>query len=356
MSGGIVVFAGPTISRAEIEEICPGAIVLGPAEQGELLTVARALRPKVIGLIDGVWMNCPSVWHKEILNALELGVAVAGASSMGALRAVECEPWGAVPVGTVAGMLKAGEISDEDVVLSHGEGPGWRPLSVPMVNLRVTAHLMVQGKLLSREDAAGQLDAAAEIFYADRTWRRIGDAIGEDAAEAMLANYRDQKREDARELLQLLPSLGVPEFRRTAENARRSYGVVVETNDLLVPAGDGELLRLYEVANAHTNVEADAINRALALEYAMHLGIDAEAGELPDAGLAREMDLLPDEVREIRRQEIILEKARRWLNASESGFGRAACVCNYLRARGIWKEAKQRTIESKNHGICTSNN
>lgn len=344
MSGGIVVFAGPTISRGEIYELCPEAVVLGPAEQGEVLTVARALRPRAIGIIDGVWQNCPSIWHKEILNALELGVAIAGSSSMGALRAVECEPWGAVPVGKVAEWIKEGLISDEDVVLSHGEGPDYRGLSIPTVNLRVTLDRMAQAWLLEREDADAILADVAKIFYAERTWRTIADAVGEDTARGLQDNYFDQKAEDARELLRILPGLTVPEFRRPAENARRSYGVVVETNDLLVPDGSGGMLRLFEVADAHQHIEADAINRALALEYALRMGLDAEPGELPDESLARSMDLLPDEVREIRRQEVILARARRWMNASESGFGRAACINNYLRSRGLWTEAKQQSL------------
>ncbi|MEJ0097006.1 MAG: TfuA-like protein [Bauldia sp.] len=43
----------------------------------------------VIGLVDGVFENVASVWHKEILYALSEGVQVFGAASMGALRAAD---------------------------------------------------------------------------------------------------------------------------------------------------------------------------------------------------------------------------------------------------------------------------
>ena len=62
--------------------------VLPPAARGDLYRAALA-GPQVIGLIDGYFDGVPAVAHKEILWALDQGIRVLGAASMGALRAAE---------------------------------------------------------------------------------------------------------------------------------------------------------------------------------------------------------------------------------------------------------------------------
>ena len=63
----------------------------------------RASRERVqrIAIIDGYFERMAAVWHKEILVALEKGIAVWGAASMGALRAAELAPFGMVGVGAI---------------------------------------------------------------------------------------------------------------------------------------------------------------------------------------------------------------------------------------------------------------
>ena len=51
--------------------------VLPPARQGDVWR-ALSLRPRVIALVDGVFEAQPSVWHHELLAALEAGVALFG--------------------------------------------------------------------------------------------------------------------------------------------------------------------------------------------------------------------------------------------------------------------------------------
>src|SRR5688572_2369741 len=93
------IFAGPSIhgiARALFDafEFRP------PAACGDIIA---ALHDGVhaIGLIDGVFESTAAVWHKEILLALERGVAVYGAASMGALRAAECHAFGMVGIGRI---------------------------------------------------------------------------------------------------------------------------------------------------------------------------------------------------------------------------------------------------------------
>ena len=61
--------------------------------------MVRESAPRAIGIIDGVFLDVASVWHREILWALSQGVHVFGAASMGALRAAELDGFGMRGVG-----------------------------------------------------------------------------------------------------------------------------------------------------------------------------------------------------------------------------------------------------------------
>ena len=86
-SDAAVSGADPTIM---LTGPAPAALApqLPPVAQGDVLR-ALAHQPRLIGIIDGYFDTVPAVWHKEILYAMERGVHVFGASSIGALRAVE---------------------------------------------------------------------------------------------------------------------------------------------------------------------------------------------------------------------------------------------------------------------------
>src|SRR5262245_20044755 len=134
-----VVFLGPTLPVEEARAILD-AVYLPPARQADIVSAITTYRPQVIGLIDGVFAQSLSVWHKEILFALSRGIHVYGASSLGALRAAETAAFGTVGVGEVYRLYASGELTDDDdVALAHGDAAsGFRPASEPMVNLRKT--------------------------------------------------------------------------------------------------------------------------------------------------------------------------------------------------------------------------
>ena len=83
----------------------------------------------------------PAVWHKEILPALDEGIAVFGAASMGALRAAELDAFGMIGVGDIYAGYRDGVLEDDDdVAIAHATAEeGFRELSDAMVNIRATA-------------------------------------------------------------------------------------------------------------------------------------------------------------------------------------------------------------------------
>ena len=66
--------------------------------------------------LDGYYYTVPSVTHKELLYALDAGVRVIGASSLGALRAVELAPFGRDGAGKVFEAYRSGTLDGDDEV------------------------------------------------------------------------------------------------------------------------------------------------------------------------------------------------------------------------------------------------
>ena len=74
-----VLFVGPSLGSdlAAARAISPCIDFRPPAAAGDILKAVRD-GATAIGLVDGYFGDLPSVWHKEILYALEHDVAVAG--------------------------------------------------------------------------------------------------------------------------------------------------------------------------------------------------------------------------------------------------------------------------------------
>jgi hypothetical protein len=211
-----IVFAGPSLHG--VDRSAFAAITFRPpARRGDVIQ-AVADGARVIGLIDGVFENMPSIWHKEILHALSQGIAVAGAASMGALRAAECHAFGMIGIGSVFDAYRSGTLEDdEDVAQLHGPAElGYVPLSEPRVNIRATlAHLRDKGRLRADEHAR-LLDAAGSIFFKDRSYRRIVERAGFDIARQqeltrlLKTENINLKRQDALLLLGLINTRTLP--------------------------------------------------------------------------------------------------------------------------------------------------
>lgn len=213
MSSDIYIFIGPTISKEEAQKWL-NAHYLPPVSQGDIISLLQH-QPKAIGIIDGYFEREPSVWHKEILMALKQGVYVAGASSMGALRAAELYPFGMVGIGQVFTWYRDEIIEAEDeVAVRHAPAEfGYHLSSEAMVNLRYTlAEAQKQGVITPATEQA-LIAIARQTPYLDRSYARLchdGAAAALPPSEItalrgfVKENTVDLKRRDAIELLQHL--------------------------------------------------------------------------------------------------------------------------------------------------------
>ena len=201
-----IVFAGPSLYGADYD--AGDVVVRGPAQMGDI-EHAIAAGATALGIVDGHYQQVGAVWHKEILLALSSGIAVYGAASMGALRAAECEPFGMIPVGSIARRYCSGELYDDaDVALTNGPAElGFPPLTEPMVDIEATAsHLFGLG-LITAADAGAIVAAARNIFFADRTIEAVFEPLAAELLPLYTTNRISQKTQDALELIETLKAL-----------------------------------------------------------------------------------------------------------------------------------------------------
>jgi len=200
--GDVVAFLGPSLPADRALALGP-LTLRPPARAGDVHAVLSA-RPLAIALVDGLFDAAPSVWHHELLAAQAAGVQVFGGGSMGALRAAELAGHGVVGVGRIFAGYRDGTLTgDDEVALLHaGAADRFRPLTVPLVDVRRAVAEARAAGLVTARQATGLVAAATALFYQDRSWGRLVEATRLPAATAaalrrFLPGAPSQKAEDA---------------------------------------------------------------------------------------------------------------------------------------------------------------
>lgn len=356
-----VVFLGPSLSREEAVALLPEAIFLPPAAMGDVLGATRRYRPHAIGLVDGTFLQNMSVFHKELLYAMDGGAWVLGSSSMGALRAAECAPYGMLGVGEIFEGFASGKLeNDADVALTHSdESSGFRPLSDAMVTIRAVL-IATAAEGLIGDDLSNEL-----IRRQEQRWfpeRRLADSLV-DAVELGVGAQEvgflreffktrtrelDPKRRDAIALLEKMRNLpaDAPPAERRPGTVMSGVFQAVLSRDVIVESSDGlpvtfDRIRRYAAINEADYEEVMSVARQRnALAWMGHWfgGAPTESElEAARAALCERLEV-PDDELNIRAQELDLD-------------------ANHLREM-IVREALVRRIEHSHlgqtqHGVIT---
>jgi hypothetical protein len=370
-----VVFVGPSLPLTEARAILPRAVYLPPARQADLLSAVETYQPDVIGLIDGAFGTASSVWHKEILYAIERGARVYGAASMGALRAIELASFGMLGIGEIYTSYASGALTDDDeVAVAHADATdGYRALTLPLVNLRATLNLARSDGRISAAEHDLLLKAAKSLYFADRRLdailaaavaRGLEPAASRRVSTFLVKSYVDVKRRDAEQLLaairdlpQPLPAPPPPSFvleRSASFETMYASDRRVRHADVDVPLRDiatHAALHLTDFDDVH----ASALNRALVLVLADLLqvsvtdaDVEAEAARFRSAhGIADDSALqewlhsnaLNRESFDLLMRELaVWRRLQRWLLARDRGIHHTRWVLDELRLRGTYPE------------------
>jgi hypothetical protein len=375
-----VVFLGPSLALADAQSILPTAEFLPPVAQGDVYSLLGPGQPDAIGIIDGVFYQDLPVWHKEIIAALEREVTVYGASSMGALRAAECGPFGMIGVGVIFEQYASGELIDDDeVAVGHdGADRGWSPRTEPMVNLRATMRRAVADGRLGNESANRALDVAKGIWFAERTrpafLRALDDAglpPGEVQAlrAALEETYVDQKRLDAEALLRVLRTRRPGQGRAETELTPCHVFAAFQERDRKV-THDGVTLRLEEIARyaalhepGFAELRERALDRLLVDELAWLWDIKvtddqvaeearrlrARLGLLDDDDLQRWLvanDVDADWLDGIARRDALARRLRDWMQVRQGKRLLVSPLLDELRRAGRFEQAASATARA----------
>lgn len=201
-----IVYVGPTLPAAEVRALAPTAELAPPVAALDVARLLRRRRPARLAIIDGYFERMAAVWHKELLLAIEHGVEVWGAASMGALRAAELDAFGMRGVGAIYRAYRRGALTgDDEVAVAHLPAEGrYLAVSVPLVTVRATVTAARAAGVLDGGGARAVLAAAREVAYWDRTWPPLDERGGARFATWRRAHPIDPKADDARALLRAL--------------------------------------------------------------------------------------------------------------------------------------------------------
>lgn len=313
-----IVFLGPSLPAREARALLR-ADYRPPARQGDVFRALRE-RPRCLVLIDGVFEAEPSVWHHELLAAHAAGAWLFGASSMGALRAAEL-PGVVTPVGLIARRFARRQWTDDaHVALLHGGADsGFRPLTVPWVNVWATAQRARREGALPARAAAELCRVAEEVPYQHRSWGAVLRALpwpaqARERFGAWVRTHRvDLKADDARACLQQVAGFHAPR-RAPAPSRLSSFVRRTRLQQAHGPWLEAQGRQAEAVATAR-----DGTRRLLLAAVARQAGIEAEPERLArwrrrldGAGLA--LDELAAAAEALALDELVLEAPERFVS------------------------------------------
>lgn len=185
-----VIFLGPSLSHEKARKIFD-ADYRPPAKKGDLLRLASDPEVKMVGLVDGVFLQDYPPTPIEVYQlARKPGVLLAGAASIGALRAVELEKFGMVGIGKVFELYKNGKIDADDevaVTFSHD----YTLQSEAMIDIRYNLFLAHKKGVVDRKVKIALARIAKEIYFPHRSYTNIIEEAKKRRPELALDAFRE---------------------------------------------------------------------------------------------------------------------------------------------------------------------
>jgi hypothetical protein len=173
--GKPIIFLGPSLSHERARKIFD-ADYRPPARKGDFLRLAADFDVKLVGFVDGVFLQDYPPTPIEVYHlARKDGVLLAGAASLGALRAVELEKFGMVGIGKIFQLYKSGKLNadDEVAVTFAPEGGGYQLQSEAMIDIRYNLYLAHKKGVIGKKTKSVLAKLAKEIYFPHRNYTYI---------------------------------------------------------------------------------------------------------------------------------------------------------------------------------------
>ena len=206
----IIIYTGLSLSFDEAKEILDShddveVIYKRPIKRGDI-GLAINEHPDIIGIIDGVFHQNSAVAHREILKAIDEGISVVGASSMGAS---ELDTLGMKGIGYVYEQYATGKVTSDDDVAVMLDSETLEQLSEPLINMEYTFTKAVKENIITEDEKDELLSIAKSTFYPKRNYAQTlnSSKLDDDTKDRLVTFIRfceDIKKEDAKSLIRYI--------------------------------------------------------------------------------------------------------------------------------------------------------
>lgn len=213
-----IIYLGPTLPRDEAVKILD-ADYRDPAKKGDFLMLSQdSDEKKYVGFIDGVFLHDYPPPPIEVYHlATRKNIELVGASSLGALRAVELEKFGMKGIGKIFQMYKNGIINaDDEVAVTFVRGSNTLQ-SEAMIDIRFNLFLAYRKGVITNDTKKRFAKVAKRIYFPFRNYEDLINltqkqypAIHDELENfrAYILQYRDSlKARDAVKLLKYLKTV-----------------------------------------------------------------------------------------------------------------------------------------------------
>ena len=169
-----VIFLGPSLSHEKARKVFD-ADYRPPAKKGDFLQLAADPNVKMVGFVDGVFLQDYPPTPIEVYHvARKEGVILAGAASLGALRAVELEKFGMIGIGKIFQLYKTGRVdADDEVAVTFAPEGDYRLQSEAMIDIRYNLFLARKKQVISKKAKNLLAKVAKEIYFPYRNYVHI---------------------------------------------------------------------------------------------------------------------------------------------------------------------------------------
>ena len=169
-----IVYPGPTLQREEAVKILD-ADYRDPAKKGDFLMLSQdSDEKKYVGFIDGVFLHDYPPPPIEVYHlATRKNIELIGASSLGALRAVELEKFGMKGIGKIFQLYKNGIINADDEVAVTFVRENNILQSEAMIDIRFNLFLAYKKGIITNQTKKRIAKIAKNIYFPFRNYEDI---------------------------------------------------------------------------------------------------------------------------------------------------------------------------------------
>jgi hypothetical protein len=169
-----IIFLGPSLSHEKARKVFD-ANYLPPAKKGDFMRLAADPSVRMVGFVDGVFLQDYPPTPIEVYQlARKQNILLAGAASLGALRAVELEKFGMVGIGRIFQLYKTSRVdADDEVAVTFSPDGDYRLQSEAMIDIRYNLFLAHKKGVIGRKTKFALARIAKETYFPHRNYANM---------------------------------------------------------------------------------------------------------------------------------------------------------------------------------------